>query len=121
MFKVDKKIYVDEGDKPTSGYSLNIPIFDFRVELIFIDEMDGSLVGAVTHEPRSYKCLIELEGTSVGAVIHESVHVAQAIALDLDGGKVSNDTKNELIAYLTDYVACEIFEVIKQRRKDAKN
>ncbi len=117
-FKKKKVHILDEGTSYfKAGHTHTIPVFDFVVDLViskpfatFIDD------GCVVHEGGRNTALVWLnEKNAKDAVIHESVHIAQAVCRIIAPAEDCTDshTRNELVAYLTDYIATLIFKVIE--------
>lgn len=115
MFENEKVSYTQDGKKATyDGYTLKLSIFnDYSVDLIFVDCINNNraIAGRVTHKSGNYAVLVELTpACSTSTIVHESVHVAQAVCLDIAGGEcvATCGMQNEVMAYTTCYVAEEI-------------
>lgn len=125
MFK-DAKITIASKDKTIDhkGYRLVIPIFDFTVDLLIVNVIKNheNSRGCVFHEKGKYAALVEFTKESgKDVVIHESVHIAQALCWDMSAGdETTNDTKDELMAYITEYVSKEIFNLMDRINENTK-
>ncbi len=117
MFKQAKINIEAEGkDYIKGGFTHIIPIFDFEIDLVISKPFANfTSDGCVEHQDGRATALVWLnEICAKDVVIHESVHLAQAVCRTIAPDE-DNHTRNELVAYLTEYIAARIFEVIEEK------
>lgn len=115
---IKSEVNIEGAPLPVKGYTLDLPIFNFRIDLVVSDEIEGynDCMGTVFHKEKSYVALVEFNKEFANqAVIHESVHLAQAVCFDMSNGDKGHSlTKDELLAYLTEYISSKIFVLFKK-------
>ncbi len=111
-----KQIDIEAGGKDykKSGYAFMLPIFNFNIDIVVSKPFANfDCDGCVVHETGKFDALVWLnEKKAKDTVIHESVHLAQVICRTITTDETDNRTKDELMAYLTEYIAKNIMRIL---------